>query len=112
MSLYEATFIARQEASTKEIEGLIGQISEVLKKIGGKIIKTEHWGVRTLAYPIKKQKRGYYVFLHISSNEIAKFDQKMKAQEDLLKYFVTKVDKFVDYHTITPEKKVINNRTK
>ena len=95
MSYYEATFIVNQELTKKQIDLLIDGFSEILKSNGGKVVRREYWGIRNFAYPIKKQKRGYYSMLSIEAdnNEVIQaIDKKMKTQEEVMRHLIIKVD--------------------
>ncbi len=96
MALYEANFIANQELTSKQVENLAQNFTDYLKHEGGKLVRKEYWGIRNFAYPIKKQKKGHYVMLCIDCPEdaIAKFDNKVKTQEEVLKYFAVNVPNF------------------
>ena len=67
MPLYEHVFIARQDISSAQVEGLVSSFTELLEKDGGKIVNTEYWGLKNLAYRIKKNRKGHYVMLNIES---------------------------------------------
>ena len=63
MPLYEHVFIARQDLSNTQAEGLIEHFSTVLADNGGKVVENEYWGVKTMAYKINKNRKGHYAFL-------------------------------------------------
>ena len=63
MPLYEHVLIARQDLSNAQAEGLIEHFSTVLSDNGGKVVGTEYWGVKTMAYKINKNRKGHYAFL-------------------------------------------------
>src|SRR5688572_7918612 len=67
MPLYESVFIARQDLTPAQVETLSGNVADLIKKEGGKVTKTEQWGLKTLAYRIKKNKKGHYVLMNIES---------------------------------------------
>ena len=69
MPLYESTFIIRQDTPKTEIETILTDISEAVTQNGGKILKTERWGLLNLAYVIKKNKKGHYIHLVIEGPE-------------------------------------------
>jgi small subunit ribosomal protein S6 len=60
MPLYEHVFIARQDLSNTQAEGLIEHFSTVLADNGGKVVEHEYWGVKTMAYKINKNRKGHY----------------------------------------------------
>ena len=67
MPLYESTFIARPDISSQQVDGLAEQFREILTEAGGEIAKTEYWGLRSLAYRIKKNRKGHYYFMNIDA---------------------------------------------
>jgi small subunit ribosomal protein S6 len=93
MALYETTFIANQELTKKQLELLTDNFAEIVKANDGKVVKKEYWGLRNFAYPIKKQKRGYYIMLGLELGEsgLAALEKKFKHQEEILKHLFIKV---------------------
>ena len=67
MALYECVFIARQDISPVQVESLSEQFETIIKDHGGSIAKREIWGLRTLAYKIKKNRKGHYVLFNVDS---------------------------------------------
>ena len=67
MPLYESTFIARPDISSQQVDGLAEQFREILTESGGEVAKTEYWGLRSLAYRIKKNRKGHYYFMNIDA---------------------------------------------
>ena len=63
MALYEHVFIARQDLSNAQAEGLIEHFGQVLKDNGGTVVGTEYWGLKTMAYKINKNRKGHYAYL-------------------------------------------------
>ena len=96
MALYESTFIANQELTTKQVEDLAQGFVDFLKHAGGKLIKQEYWGVRNFAYTIKKQKKGHYIMLCIeaSAEALELYSKKVMAREEVLKLVSFKVESF------------------
>lgn len=94
MSLYESTFIARHEMSTQQVEGLAETFSAIITENGGEVKKTEHWGLRNLAYRIKKNRKGHYVFFNIDAPPAAlqEFERHLRLNEDVLRYLTVKVE--------------------
>lgn len=96
MAYYECVFIARQDISATQVEGLTETFSTVISDNGGKIVNTESWGLRTLAYRIKKNRKGHYVMFHIDAPAAAihEMERQMRINEDILRYLTIKVDAF------------------
>lgn len=94
MAFYESVFIARQDLSQAQAESLIGKFEKVIKDNGGKIVNHEYWGLRTLAYLIKKNKKGHYALLNIDApaNAIQEMERQMRYDEDVIRFLSIKVD--------------------
>lgn len=71
MALYEVVFIARNDLSAEDVDGLSEKFSKIITEYKGKIVSTEYWGLRNLAYKINKNSRGHYVMLNVSANHDA-----------------------------------------
>jgi len=94
MSLYETIFIARQDLSPAQVEELASTYTEIITQGGGSISKTEFCGLRTLAYKIKKNRKGHYVLMNIDApaDAMKEMERQMRLNEDLLRYMSLKVD--------------------
>ncbi len=94
MPLYESTFIARHDMSAQQVESLTATFTDIVKKNGGEITKTEFWGLRTLAYRIRKSRKGHYVFFNLDapSDAVREFERNMRLNEDVLRYLTVAVD--------------------
>ncbi len=71
MALYEVVFIARQDLSVEDVDNLSDKFSQIIVEHKGKIISTEYWGLRNLAYKINKNTRGHYIMLNVDANHDA-----------------------------------------
>lgn len=94
MPLYETVFIARQDLTPGQNEELTNQMSKILQDNGGKILNTEFWGLRTLAYRIKKNRKGHYVMLQVDAPAAAKdeLERNLRLHEDVLRYMTLKME--------------------
>ena len=94
MPLYESTFIARPDISSQQVDGLAEQFREILTEAGGEIAKTEYWGLRSLAYRIKKNRKGHYYFMNIDAppEAIDAMEHTMRINEDVIRYLTVRVD--------------------
>jgi small subunit ribosomal protein S6 len=94
MPLYESTFIARQDISSNDVEKLTENFSKVITDNGGKIVKTESWGLRNLAYIVNKNRKGHYVMLSIDApyDALKEMERRMKLNEDVLRTVTFKVE--------------------
>ena len=98
MPLYENVFIARQDITPAQVDGLIETFEKVITDSGGSISNKEKWGLKTLAYKIKKNRKGHYTLMHISSpaEAIHEMERQMRINEDVLRYISIRVDEFED----------------
>jgi len=88
MRLYESVFIARQDVSTQLVESLTKDFSAIIENGGGKIHKHEYWGLRALAYRVKKNRKGHYVMLNIEADNdtLREYERIMGLNEDILRF--------------------------
>ena len=96
MALYEHLLIARQDISAQQVDALATHLKTIVEGEGGKIEKQEYWGLRGLAYRIKKNRKGHYVLLNINapSSAVIELERQLKINEDVLRYLTVKVDQF------------------
>ena len=94
MRLYESVIIARQDVSTTQVETLVDEFSAIIEKAGGSIHKKEFWGLRGLAYRIKKNRKGHYVMLNIEtdSETLNEFERIMGLNEDVLRFMTIAIE--------------------
>ena len=94
MRLYESVIIARQDVSTTQVETSIDEFSAIIEKAGGSIHKKEFWGLRGLAYRIKKNRKGHYVMLNIEtdSETLNEFERIMGLNEDILRFMTIAIE--------------------
>ena len=87
MPLYEHVFIARQDLSNTQAEGLIEHFSTVLADNGGKVVENEYWGVKTMAYKINKNRKGHYAFLKSDAPAAAvqEMERLMRLHDDVMR---------------------------
>lgn len=95
MALYETIFVARQDLSTAQVETLTSAVSDVVKKNKGSVGKSEYCGLRPLAYPINKNRKGHYVLLNITGDNkvLGEIDHFLRLNEDLLRHVTLSVEK-------------------
>lgn len=94
MRFYENIFIARQDLAPSQIEGLTDTFSKIIKDNGGKVQKVEYCGLRPLAYPIQKNRKGHYVLLNIEAPNslIEELERNMRIREDVIRYLTIQVE--------------------
>src|SRR5947209_10363308 len=94
MPLYEHALLARQVASTLQVEELTAQMTGIVEGLGGKVTKTENWGVRSLTYRMSKNRKAHFVLLNIDapSAAIAEIERQERISEDVIRYLSVRVD--------------------
>ena len=94
MRLYECVIIARQDVSSGHVEELLNDFCSIIENDGGSIKKREYWGLRSLAYRIKKNRKGHYILLNIETepNTLNEFQRIMGLNEDILRFMTIGID--------------------
>jgi small subunit ribosomal protein S6 len=94
MPFYEHVFLARQDASTQQVEELTTQMTGTVEQLGGKVTKTESWGVRSLTYRMNKNRKAHFVLLNIDapSAAIAEIERQERISEDVIRYLSVRVE--------------------
>jgi small subunit ribosomal protein S6 len=107
MPLYEHVFIARQDLSNAQAEGLIEHFSTVLADNGGKVVENEYWGVKTMAYKINKNRKGHYAFLKSDAPAAAvqEMERLMRLHDDVMRVLTIKVDKHSEGPSVQMQKR-------
>jgi small subunit ribosomal protein S6 len=96
MPFYEHTVIARPDLSAQQAQALADAFTQTIQEQGGRVAKFEYWGLRNLAYRIKKSRKGHYLHLNIESppSVIAELERTQRIHDDVLRYLTVKVDGF------------------
>jgi len=96
MPLYEHVFLARQDVSNAQVEALTKEYSDVIEQGGGKIAKAEYWGVKSLAYKIKKNRKAHFSLLNIDAphEAVAEMERRMGLSTEIIRFLTIKVDEF------------------
>jgi small subunit ribosomal protein S6 len=94
MPYYESVFIARQDVSAAQVDGLADTFSELIGQHGGRVTKREYWGLKNLSYRIKKNRKGHYVLFNIDapSDAVQEFERNLRIHEDILRYLTIRMD--------------------
>ncbi|MBQ3117985.1 MAG: 30S ribosomal protein S6 [Alphaproteobacteria bacterium] len=107
MPFYENVFIARQDLTPAKVSELTEKYASVIENNGGKVSKRENWGLRTLAYKIQKNRKGYYMLMNIDAPAAAvvEMERLMRLDENLLRYLTVKVDALEEGPSVMMEPK-------
>ena len=94
MRLYESVFIARQDVSSAQVEAMADEFAGIITSAGGSIKKREYWGLRTLAYRIKKNRKGHYVMFNLEtdSDTLKEYERIMGLNEDVLRFMNIRIE--------------------
>ena len=94
MAYYEHVLIARQDISAQQAEALNDQLKALLEEQGGKVDKIEYWGLRNLAYRIKKNRKGHYSLLAVDAPAAAvkEMERQLSINEDVLRFMTVRVE--------------------
>lgn len=94
MALYEHVYLARQDISAQQVEALTEQMKTIIESFGGKIEKIEYWGVKSLAYRIKKNRKAHFSLLNINATPAAltEMERQMGINEEILRFMTIRVD--------------------
>ena len=94
MPLYEHVFLARQDLAQAQVDALAENATKIIEDNGGKVAKTETWGLRSLAYRISKNRKAHYVMLEVDAPApvVAELERQTQINEDVIRYMTIRVD--------------------
>ena len=94
MPLYEHVFLTRQDVSNAQVEALTKEFSDVIDQGGGKVERSEYWGVKPLTYKIKKSRKAHFTMLNIDAphEAVAEMERRMGLSTDILRFLTIRVD--------------------
>jgi len=94
MPLYEHVFLARQDISAQQVEGLVDSFRSIIEQNGGSLAKTEYWGVRSLTFRIKKNRKAHFELLNIDAPPaaITELERQMRLSTDVIRFLTVRVD--------------------
>ena len=107
MPLYEHVMIARQDLSNAQAEGLIEHFGAILSDNGGKVVESEYWGVKTMAYKMNKNRKGHYAFLRTDapSAAVQEMERLMRLHDDVMRVLTVKVDEHDEGPSVQMQKR-------
>ena len=107
MRLYESVFIARQDITAAQVETMADEFAEVITSAGGSIKKREYWGLRALAYRIKKNRKGHYIMFNIETGPEAlkEYERIMGLNEDVLRFLNIRIEEVTEGPSIMMQAK-------
>ena len=107
MRLYESVFVARQDITSAQVEAMADEFAEIITSAGGSIKKREYWGLRSLAYRIKKNRKGHYVMFNMETGPKAlrEYERVMGLNEDVLRFLNLNIEEVEDGPSIMMQAK-------
>ena len=107
MPLYESVYIARPDISATQVETLTAVMTKILEENGGKVTKDEYWGLKSLAYRIKKNRKAHYSLLNIDcpAAALTEMERNMRLHEDVLRYMSVRVDEHEEEPSVMMQSK-------
>jgi len=107
MPLYEHVFISRQDLSNTQAEGLVEHFSGIVTDNDGKVVDTEYWGVKTMAYKINKNRKGHYAFMRTDAPAAAvqEMERLMRLHDDVMRVLTIKVDEHAEGPSVQMQKR-------
>ena len=106
MALYEHVFLARQDLAQAQVDALAEIVTKIVNDNEGRVVKTENWGLRSLAYKIAKNRKAHYVMHEIDAlgSVIAELERQTQINEDIIRYMTVKVDTLEEGPTVMMRK--------
>jgi small subunit ribosomal protein S6 len=94
MPLYEHVFLARQDISAQQVEAMLQSFRSILEERGGQVGKTEYWGLKSLTYRIKKNRKAHYALMNIDAphEAVAELERQERLSTDVIRFLTVKVD--------------------
>ena len=107
MRLYESVFIARQDISSTQVETMADEFAGIITEAGGKIHKREYWGLRSLAYRIKKNRKGHYIMFNLETDAatLKEYERIMGLNEDVLRFLNIRIEEVEEGPSIIMQNK-------
>ena len=112
MPLYEHIFLSRQDVSAQQVEDLTKTYTDLLSENGGKVAKSEYWGVKSLSYRINKNRKAHYTLLNIDAPAaaVAEMERQMRINEDVLRFMTIRVDEHEEGASVMMQKRDRDDR--
>ena len=94
MPLYEHVFLARQDLSAQQVEELTNQYKGVIEQMGGKVPKTEYWGVKSLTFRMRKNRKAHFTLLNVEAppGALSEIERQERINEDVLRFLTVRVE--------------------
>ena len=93
MSLYEHVYLARQDVTTQQVDELTAQFKGIIEQMGGTVANTEYWGVKSLSYRLRKNRKAHFTLMNVDAPPaaLAEVERQERLNEDILRYLTVRV---------------------
>jgi small subunit ribosomal protein S6 len=112
MAMYEHVFLTRQDVSGQRVDELVEQYKGVIEAGGGKVGKTEYWGLKSLAFRINKNRKAHYTLMNVEAPHTAltEMERQMRINEDILRFLTMRVETLEEEPSVQMQKKERDDR--
>jgi small subunit ribosomal protein S6 len=112
MSLYEHIYLARQDVTSQQVEALTESLKGIIEAHGGKVSKVEYWGVKSLAYRIRKNRKAHFTLMNIDAAPaaVAEMERQMRINEDVLRFMTIRVEELEEGQSVMLQKRDRDDR--
>ena len=112
MAMYEHVFLTRQDVSGQRVDELVEQYKGVLEGGGGKVGKTEYWGLKSLAFRINKNRKAHFTLMNVEAphEAVTEMERQMRINEDILRFLTMRVDGLEEEPSVQMQKKERDDR--
>jgi small subunit ribosomal protein S6 len=110
--LYEHVFLTRQDVSGQRVDELVEQYKGVIEAGGGRVGKTEYWGLKSLAFRVRKNRKAHYTLINLDAPHaaVAEMERQMRINEDILRLLTIRVDELEEEPSVQMQKKERDER--
>lgn len=112
MPLYEHVFLARQDMSGQQVESLVDQLKSVIADNGGEVGKVEYWGLKSIAFRLRKNRKAHYTLMNITAPPaaVAEMERQMRINEDVLRQITLRVEEHETEPSVMMQKRDRDDR--
>ncbi len=106
MAFYESVLVFRQDLTESQVKEKAAKFTEIIKELGGDVKSTEFWGLKNLAYVIRKNRKAHYVMLNVEMDgaQITEFERRERIDEDVIRFLNVRVDELATTPSIMMKK--------
>ncbi len=106
MPYYEHVFIARQDITAHQVDALANDLTAVVEEQGGSVTKKEYWGLKNLAYRIKKNRKGHYILLNLDApaKAVHELERRVRFNEDIIRFLTMRVNELDENPSVQMQK--------